>query len=491
MQDVGTVISFNGPSSSEFWFVLKNNSKVRKGQLVQLKTNEGLLVARIAEIIKTNRYFSRAESVSEFEKSGKPITEQFPIERWEYLVAQAIPLGIFIDGKQERVSFPPSPGDKVFLADQKILKDFFGFDDNGLNIGKIEFHDLDAKLNMTRLLQKHLAILAMSGSGKSYLASVIIEELVNRKNGPAVIVIDPHGEYTAFEKDEKYSKKTRVWKKDEIKIATHKLSSRGFLELIPQMSSIQARELTPIIRKIKKEKKVYDLSELIKEVEENVSNPKTKGALIAWLNELRYTKLFSNEDSPSLHELVRPNQISIIDLSDFIHLREKQIIVNYFANKLFFARRKNLIPPFVLFVEEAHQFAPEKEESSKAISKPVIEQIAREGRKFYASLVLISQRPIRLSTTALSQCNTHIIMRVTNPYDLQHIGESSEGITKDVIKMIPGLKVGEAFIIGEAINYPALVKIRKRNIEAKENEKNLEEALEDYYRNKKEVLDLF
>ena len=92
----------------------------------------------------------------------------------------------------------------------------------------------------------------------------------------------------------------------------------------------------------------------------------------------------------------------------------------------------------------------------------MIETIAREGRKFGASLCLISQRPVNLSTTALSQCNTHIILRVTNPNDLDHIQMSSEGIDARVAKSITGLKVGEAIIVGEAVNYPVFVNIRDR-----------------------------
>jgi len=64
-----------------------------------------------------------------------------------------------------------------------------------------------------------------------------------------------------------------------------------------------------------------------------------------------------------------------------------------------------------MLFEEAHNFA---EDSAPSPSRSVIEKIAREGRKFHCSLGLISQRPVRLSTTALSQCNTQFILRVTN-----------------------------------------------------------------------------
>jgi DNA helicase HerA-like ATPase len=485
MQELGTVISSSdGPSSDEFWFVLRDNSLVmRKGEFVQLQTKEGLLVARVDQVVKTNRYFSRAESVSEYERNGRKMFEQFPVERWEYLVAHAIPLGLYVNGSQQRVSCPVSPGDKVYAVDEKVLSDFFGFDDSGINIGKVEFYRLDAKLNITRLFQKHLAILAMSGAGKSYLTSVIIEELLDRPEElgkPAIIVVDPHGEYIGFAEDANYITRTRVYDAEKISIAAHHLSASNISELIPQMSSVQRRELAPIIQQLHESRRPYSLFDLIEEIGKSDIQQKTKVALISWLTDLNSTKLFSNRDSPTIEELAQPGQLSVLDLSDFVHLKDRQIVLTYFARKLFDARRKERIPPFVIFIEEAHQFAPSGEEEEQAISRGVIEQIAREGRKFNACLVLISQRPKRLSTTALSQANTNIILRVTNPIDLQHIAESTEGITRDVLDMIPGLKVGEALIVGEAVNYPVLVKVRERRSKKSEKGVKLEEALANY-----------
>jgi hypothetical protein len=67
-----------------------------------------------------------------------------------------------------------------------------------------------------------------------------------------------------------------------------------------------------------------------------------------------------------VEEIAKPGQLAVFDLSDFVHLKERQIILTYFARKLFDVRRRNLIPPFIFFVEEAHQFAPEGEETELA-----------------------------------------------------------------------------------------------------------------------------
>jgi len=490
MKEIGTVVSLEAtPNSNEFWFVV-TAPEIRKGQLVQLNTKEGLLIGRIDEIIKYNRYYSSPESVSEFEKGGKSLTEHFPIDRWEYLIAKVTSLGIF-SSTVGRITFPPSPGDKVFLADPNVISNFFGFSSEGLEIGELEFHPVKVKIDISRLFRKHLAILAMSGSGKSYLSSVLIEELLESQKPISIIVIDPHGEYRSFLEDKNYAIKTKVWRKGNLKIATHKLGVNTINEFIPQMSPQQRRDLKPIISELRKVKKVYGMDDLITAVEMSNIKSNTKNAILSWLEELNSSELFSNVDSPSLQELASPGKLSVIDLSDFIHLREKQIIVAYIARKLFEARRQKIIPPFILIVEEAHQFAPEREEASQAISKGIIEQIAREGRKFFASLVLITQRPVKLSTTALSQCNTQIIMRVTNPYDLQHIEESSEGISKEIIRLIPGLRVGEAFIVGEAVNFPVMFKVRERKSKASSISTSLDDELSTWGKEDKEIEEFF
>ena len=205
---------------------------------------------------------------------------------------------------------------------------------------------------------------------------------------------------------------------------------------------------------------------MIKEIEnldssrDNVTKP-----LISAIYELDSYGLFGKTDKPSILDVVQSGKLTIIDLSKEINLRKKQIILYYFAHRLFYSRvnSQNIIPPFLLVVEEAHQFAPETATKENALAKYILETIAREGRKFGASVCLISQRPVKLSSTILSQANTHIILRITNPYDLKHIGESSEGLDQKSIEMITSLRVGEALVVGEASNYPVFFKVRKKN----------------------------
>jgi len=469
--EIGTVIStIEGPSPNTFSFVVdekKSDMPVQKNQFIELKTAQGKMVAMVQDIINTNRYFERAESVREYERSGNSMESIFPTDRWEYLVAQAQPLGVYTESNLRRTSFPPSPGTKVFEIEKETLKDFLGLSDDGLEIGKVEHHELPVKINLTRMVQKHWAMLGLSGSGKSYATSIVLEELLERKpehGRVALFIIDTHGEYTGFA--ETYPDQVKVIKGNDIRIGTSNLYASTFAALLPEMSSTQKRDLGRILDNLKKKKKSegkpFNLCDVTKAIEKDGEiKENTAGPLIGWINELKFLKLFNYSDFPATSEL-KQGQALILDLSDITYLRKKQTIVSYFSRQLFDLRRKGLVPPYVEIIEEAHQFAPETASKENNISGSILKTIAREGRKFYASLCLISQRPIQLSTTILSQTNTQLIFRITNPYDLDHIGKSSEGITRPTLDTISSLRVGEGLVVGEAVNFPVFVSIRER-----------------------------
>ncbi|NYZ77573.1 ATP-binding protein [Candidatus Micrarchaeota archaeon] len=476
------------PSTAEFLFVI-DNPIVKKGQYVEVNSSGQKFFGYVSEITKSNRYFERPESVAEYERNGS-MNEKFPSDSWEYSVAAVKLLGSFKDGAFIRAFIPPSPGSDVHDAEPEMLKRFLGFEDDGLLLGDIEHHDVKARVSMTRLFQKHVAILAMSGAGKSYLMSVILEELLDRpkeKGRVAVIVVDIHGEYIGFRHDARYGGATKIVDGSEITVPLKKISPSSLQEWLPNLSPVQREVLSDAliglrIGRRESGDRYYSMKDLAEAIEasDKTDDAKSKKALKRALGSIKALKFITaKEENPKMIADVKPGHLLILDFSTIDDLRKKQILVSLFARKLFKLRKKGKVPPFVLVVEEAHNFAREKAEASEAISKSVIETIAREGRKFGASLCLISQRPVNLSTTALSQCNTHIILRVTNPNDLEHIQMSAEGIDSRIAKSITSLKVGEAILVGEAVNYPTFVKIRKRKSEKRERGKPLhEQAIE-------------
>jgi DNA helicase HerA-like ATPase len=476
-----------GPTTLSFSFVVLDSS-VRKGQFVKVAVGTGFVLGSVTEITRANRYFERAESVAEYEKN-LPLDQSFPTKEWEYVIANVRIHGIFEGEHIARCTYPPSPGSKVVPAEDELLVKFLRLDENGLNLGTLQHHSLPAKISLSRLMQKHFAVLAMSGSGKSYFTSVLIEEMLDRKPASGrmgVVVIDSHGEYVGF-KHTQYSRNTEVISAKKFKIAFRRVTPQMLAEWIPEMSSTQLRELVPILESLRREAKEkhesYTLEDLISRVETEMADKKkdnVKRPLMAWLSELRSLRLFGQGDSPKLEEAVAPGKLTVFDLSDIENAKKKQIMVAYLCRRLFKMRKKEKISPFLLVVEEAHNFAPEKAEKKHALAKGPIITIAREGRKFGACLCLISQRPVQLATTALSQCNTNVILRITNPFDIDHVGQSCEGIDKQMLDSITTLRVGEALLVGEAVGSPVFVKIRQRKSSFSSKGKELESIAREF-----------
>jgi len=478
---LGTIITTeDSPSVSGFSFVIQNEEHgVKRGQFIAAETHEGTVIATVSNIFKTNRYFESAGSVHEYNKTSD-IFAAFPVKEWEYTIAEAKLLGVYAtDGSLNRPSFPPSPGAAVTPVDIDLLNRFLGLDqEKGVELGEVQQHNLKAKFNLTRMIQKHMAILAISGAGKSYATAVLMEELLNRteKQGRiAVFVIDNHGEYESFVEAPEFKDKVDIINAADVRIATPNVSEKMFSALLPNMSPVQIRELGKVMNALRKEGP-FDIADIIDSVKLHVSLGKaTSEALLAWLYDMKSIDVFADGDYPNIDNMLKQGKMVVLNFKDVLDMRRKQLIVWYFSKRLFSLRRKGLVPPYLEVIEEAHNFCPEGAKAENAISRGIIETLAREGRKFYANICLISQRPVQLSTTALSQCNTQIIMRVTNPYDLDHIKKSAEAISSSTLDVISGLKTGEALVIGEATNYPVFVKIRKRKSKESHGTK-----LEDY-----------
>lgn len=480
---VGTVISTDGtPSTSRMFFVVNKDANIRKGQYVQVSVRIHTIFGYISEIIRSNRYFERADAVSDYEETSG-MSSHFPIDTWETTIAEVNLVGAVSDGKVERIVSPPFPGLKVEVAGEKLIKHVLGFYDNGLLLGKLAFHDIEARLNVDRLLQKHLAILAMSGAGKSHLASVIIEELLDRnpEDGRiAVVIVDVHGEYYGFVEDDIYGNKTEYVNGNDVKFRISDAPLHYLRTICPGISSTAEGEIRKLLKDVNSKGNILELEEMIEKVKASNINSKTKDAIIRVLSTVESIGLFGKKEYPDINKIIKPGKLVVFDLSGVINNKKKKAIVALLAEILFNLRMHGKVPPFLFIVEEAHNFAKEKESKETAISKGIIEKIAREGRKFGASLCLISQRPANLSTTALSQCNTHIIMRVTNPNDLKYIESGSEGIDSRTLKVITSLQPGEMIVVGQAVNFPCFVNVRMRKSKKVEKGRPLSEQAKEW-----------
>ena len=484
---VGIVFNYlQLPDVIQYPFVINKRNDgivIKKGLFVYTYSVEGFLIGIVEKIVLLNEYFSDALTIKAYNQNNNPniLKGLFPSEDFEYAIAIVRNLGIieFTRDSEEiierisRMTYPASPGKEVYLVENKTLSDFIGLDkQQGLNLGLINSSDIEATINMDRLLNKHFSILSISGGGKSYLTSIIIEELINRSSSygtPAIILIDVHGEYTYLHTVENIKKKVKLIDMSYFQVSIPLMSPYTFKKYQDQISHVQIRELTKKIKQLRekgKDKNYYGIKDIIESIEqESDGNKSTKEALIGWLSELERLTIFGPQENPNLYNIVNQGELIIFNLESETSIRKKQILVDYICNRLFYLRRVQKIPPFLLIIEEAHQFCPEAAQS-KALSKSIIETIAREGRKFMACLCLISQRPKKLSTTALSQTNSKLILNIKNPYDLKHLMDSSEAITKEYTDMISSLGVGEMLLMGNAVNYPVFIKVRERKIKS-------------------------
>jgi hypothetical protein len=360
-------------------------------------------------------------------------------------------------------------GTPVFYAEKDFIREVLGLEKKGLNIGLLEGYKIEIFLPPEHLIKKHVGVLAKTGSGKSYVAGVLLEEFIEK--GIPIVILDPHGEYHTLKKENRnkdemslmknygikpkgYKERVAVMGTDKIKLNTRLTSEELFQVLPTKISSSQKGLLYSAVKNL--EGTEYNLRDIIDEVHASKSN--AKWGLISLLEYLQGTGVFSPNPTKA-EDLVKKGIVSVLDLKD-AKPEVQQIIAMKITEELFHARKFDKIPPFLLVVEEAHNFCPERGFGEVASSK-VMRTVASEGRKFGMGLCIISQRPARVDKSVLSQCNSQIILKVTNPNDLKAIVDSVEGVTPGLKEEIKDLPIGMAMVVGVTEN-PLLVDVRIR-----------------------------
>jgi hypothetical protein len=169
--------------------------------------------------------------------------------------------------------------------------------------------------------------------------------------------------------------------------------------------------------------------------------------------------LFSDKPT-DVKVLLQRGRASIIDLRG-IEPAYQDLIVSRICTRLFELRKKNQVEPGMIVIEEAHNFIPERG-FDRTVSTNILRTIASEGRKFGLGLMVISQRPARIDKNVISQCNTQIILRVTNPNDINAIKRGVEGITAEMVEEIKRLPPGSAMVVSPELERPVIVRVRVR-----------------------------
>lgn len=160
--------------------------------------------------------------------------------------------------------------------------------------------------------------------------------------------------------------------------------------------------------------------------------------------------------------------ISIIDLSG-IPFEVLSITVSlvsrlifdfafYYSKNKHQSGKQNDIP-FMIVCEEAHNYIPQNGGVEYNASKKSLERIAKEGRKYGLSLMVVSQRPSEVSETIFSQCNNFVVLRLTNFNDQNCVKRLLPDNNSSLVESLPSLSAGEALVVGDATTIPALIKM--------------------------------
>ena len=156
----------------------------------------------------------------------------------------------------------------------------------------------------------------------------------------------------------------------------------------------------------------------------------------------------------------RKSQIINFNLEDTDDRLSKTIVKIY--SKMLFNFTKHLpnrgAVPFHILLEESHRYV-QSDNDNFLLGYNIFERIAKEGRKFGLILNLVSQRPVELSETVMSQCANFMIFKTTHPRDIEYITRMVPYITSEIIEKQKGLQPGYCLVFGNAFKVPIIVKM--------------------------------
>lgn len=359
---------------------------------------------------------------------------------------------------------PAPPGIAIRKATKEELEIVFQKPDS-IRVGTVLTQpEVEVRVDVNKMVSRHLAILAMTGAGKSNTTTVIIDQLLAKKG--TLLVFDMHSEYGSidFSNGKKKTIAPKINPKDltigEFKSLMHIGENAVNQEKYLHDAYNHARSKVVDGHKINFIKEMEDyISDLAIRIEdENKKHYESIKQVEFKLDSLakRYYKLFDSNDEADIVELITPGRVNIISLGS-VDERSVDIIVKHTLTKILRQRKSGeLKVPVFCIIEEAHMIVSERRSTE---SKYIISKIAREGRKFGVGLCLVSQSPKSLDSETLSQVNNLIILRLVEPNDQKHVQNSSESLSSDLLKQLPSLNIGEAILLGQMTNIPTMVKI--------------------------------
>jgi hypothetical protein len=376
-------------------------------------------------------------------------------------------LGYLDSLKKGRAMIPPvpaEPGTEVSEATTKDLAMIFSPSSHGwIRVGTLLRNpDVQVGVNINKVVSRHLAILAMTGMGKSNLVSLLTKE-ISAICG-MMVVFDYHEDYTHLD----IPNSNRM----DARINPRFLATEEFAEVIEiqKNASNQLHVLREAFSDDVKRRKNDDFWNALVDAAAQVSTQKGyKEAAEKVVDKIQDARRrFSRILDPGLADplaLIKNGKVNIINLVELTE-RQANIVVSFYLQELLEDRKKGrggkgeprFVAPVLAVIEEAHVFIPKGEDTE---TKYYASKVAREGRKFGLGLVIVSQRPRSIDPNILSQMGSLAVMRMIQQDDQAQVASASEALSRDLIEQLTSLNSGEAILAGQWVNLPAFVRIEE------------------------------
>lgn len=118
--------------------------------------------------------------------------------------------------------------------------------------------------------------------------------------------------------------------------------------------------------------------------------------------------------------------------------------------------------PYHIIVEEAHRYI-QNDNDRFLLGYNIFERVAKEGRKYGVILGIITQRPVELSDTVISQCSNFLIFKMNHPVDVEYIRKMVPNISDEIVEKQKTLQAGTCLGFGSAFRIPMIVKMDMPN----------------------------
>jgi len=396
-------------------------------------------------------------------------------------------------GFRRGVTRYPIPGAMVYPANTTDLKQVYASDGRAnVEIGTVyPTKDIRAGLYIDAMLGKHFALLGSTGTGKSTSAALILHRICLAAPQGHVVMIDPHGEYSAAFRQtgqilDVSNLQMPYWLMNFEEHCEVLLTSDGNERQVDGdilakclLHARSKNRLAESLGKITVDSPIpYLLSDLSNKIQDEMgkldkatsSAPymRIKNKLDELKADPRYQFMFSGMlVGDTMVEFISKvfrmpgdgKPISIIDVSG-VPSDIASTVVAVLSRLVFdFAiwGRDDKTRPILLVCEEAHRYVPNEKSADSSSVGRVLSRIAKEGRKYGISLGLITQRPSDLAEGVLSQCGTIISMRLNNDRDQAFVRSAMPEGARGFLDSIPALRNRECIVCGEGVAIPIRV----------------------------------